>query len=435
MRPKSSGVRPVFSLLSLLSLLSFISNPYDAGAAVYVHQSPVTLCWEAASGSVDHYNVYLSTNQQPFVLHSQAASTSFSLPVQDATHYVVQVEAEDATGITGPLSDPSEDVVVYLSGSAEDTDGDGMPDVWEVTYGLSPYDPADAVGDPDSDGLSNSAEFLAGMVPTDPDTDNDGILDGPDVQGGDDPPPPPPDEEDCPVMPADEDVFPVPEPGAYGRISGGDLTHTYQVSYSLPPGPGYITFSYEAWDVDYVDEVEILVNGNSVGFAPKTANNAWGPSQIVLLPDSFVSDSCPNLLTFRNTRNPPKTYTWGVRSVQLSGPPNPLPTTGAFGWGKTFDGDRTYLQDFVCSFPGTPEDVGILYEVWDVDFSDEVEISVNGNSVDFAPVTENESWGPSQTLIIPDSYVNDSSTNILTFRNTRNPTRSFWWGVRNISLP
>jgi hypothetical protein len=49
-----------------------------------------------------------------------------------------------------------------------DSDGDGMPDDWERTYGLNPLDPADAKADKDGDGASNLAEFIAGTNPTDP---------------------------------------------------------------------------------------------------------------------------------------------------------------------------------------------------------------------------------------------------------------------------
>jgi len=45
-----------------------------------------------------------------------------------------------------------------------DSDGDGMPDAWEITYGFDPYDSTGengALGDPDGDGLSNYAEYLA----------------------------------------------------------------------------------------------------------------------------------------------------------------------------------------------------------------------------------------------------------------------------------
>ncbi len=40
-----------------------------------------------------------------------------------------------------------------------DTDKDGLPDWWEVLYGLDPADAADASADPDGDGLSNLREF------------------------------------------------------------------------------------------------------------------------------------------------------------------------------------------------------------------------------------------------------------------------------------
>ena len=36
-----------------------------------------------------------------------------------------------------------------------DTDGDGMPDAWEVRYGLNPNDPGDAVKDCNGDGYTN----------------------------------------------------------------------------------------------------------------------------------------------------------------------------------------------------------------------------------------------------------------------------------------
>jgi hypothetical protein len=48
----------------------------------------------------------------------------------------------------------------------EDTDGDGMPNVWERKYGLDWTNPADGSEDPDKDGISNTDEFTRESDPT-----------------------------------------------------------------------------------------------------------------------------------------------------------------------------------------------------------------------------------------------------------------------------
>jgi hypothetical protein len=51
--------------------------------------------------------------------------------------------------------------------SAGDSDGDGLPDAWEVAHCLNPQDPSDANEDPDGDGATNLAEYVASTDPRD----------------------------------------------------------------------------------------------------------------------------------------------------------------------------------------------------------------------------------------------------------------------------
>ena len=149
--------------------------------------------------------------------------------------------------------------------------------------------------------------------------------------------------------------IPLPAPEEYGRISGGDQTHIDEVNYSFDGIAGDVVLSYEVWDVDFSDEVEILVNGESVGFAPTTLNEAWGSTEVIILPDSYVDDTSVNLLTFSNSYNPPNIYRWGVRNVQLDISTIPLPAPEEYG--RITGGDQTHIDEVNYSFDGIAGDV------------------------------------------------------------------------------
>ncbi len=68
-----------------------------------------------------------------------------------------------------------------------DTDEDGIPNWWELTYGLDTGSQGDSTSDDDSDGLANLGEYLNGTDPLRPDTDGDGLSDGTEILDGTDP--------------------------------------------------------------------------------------------------------------------------------------------------------------------------------------------------------------------------------------------------------
>ncbi len=73
----------------------------------------------------------------------------------------------------GFVTDPSEvgGWPDYKGTPYVDTDGDGIPDEWEIAHGLNPKDASDAVKDSNGDGYSNIEKFIYGLDPRAPKTD------------------------------------------------------------------------------------------------------------------------------------------------------------------------------------------------------------------------------------------------------------------------
>ncbi|MBI5944533.1 MAG: hypothetical protein HY864_09205 [Chloroflexi bacterium] len=85
---------------------------------------------------------------------------------RDAIDTRIVSEVRNGTG--GIIDDPSE-VGGWLAippvEPCEDSDHDGMPELWEQKFGFNPVDPSDGSTDADGDGYTNVEEFLNGTDP------------------------------------------------------------------------------------------------------------------------------------------------------------------------------------------------------------------------------------------------------------------------------
>jgi hypothetical protein len=88
------------------------------------------------------------------------STTNLSVAPTEYVRYAVL--AVDTAGLASPLTLANR---VLPSGVGVDNDGDGLPDDWELTYGLDSLNPADGAGDLDGDALSNSQEYRLGRNP------------------------------------------------------------------------------------------------------------------------------------------------------------------------------------------------------------------------------------------------------------------------------
>jgi len=105
-------------LLAIISVI-FIFSPIsiEVSAVDYDNDTELKFTWTAASGNVDHYNVYVSTDGGEYALTGTTSETSYIVTGSDGLTYKIKVEAVDAAGNVGPMSEESDSVTVSLTAS------------------------------------------------------------------------------------------------------------------------------------------------------------------------------------------------------------------------------------------------------------------------------------------------------------------------------
>ncbi len=121
-----------------------------------------------------------------------------------------------------------------------DSDSDGMPDEWEMAFGLNSSDAADAATDLDADGLNNLEEYEAGTNPTNGDSDFDQFLDGVDIAPAN------------PNIAEDSDADGLPD--SWEVVNGLDPLFPDDAGYLLHDGDGLTVLEEYLAGTDFQDD-------------------------------------------------------------------------------------------------------------------------------------------------------------------------------------
>ena len=112
---------------------------------------------------------------------SYSESTLSGIPTETGI-FTVSVKVIDFSGNDASLS-----FIITILSIDNDEDEDGIPDLVEISYGLDMNNSFDALLDLDDDGLTNLEEYQIGTEINRDDSDNDGMLDGWEVDNNLDP--------------------------------------------------------------------------------------------------------------------------------------------------------------------------------------------------------------------------------------------------------
>jgi hypothetical protein len=212
----------------------------------------------------------------------------------------------------------------------------------------------------------------------------------------------------------------------YGHRFGSNQNRESK-TFSFPASAGSLILSVDGYDIDFNDEVEVLLNGSSIGFLSKGPNNGFNSDNSFVL-DVADINSGDNTLAFVNST---PGFIWGITDILLTSGVTSL-TVGQLDsneYGHRFGSDQN-RESKAFSFPASSNNLTLTVTGYDIDFNDEVEVLLNGTSVGFLSKGPNNGLNAGNSFTLDASDIN-SDSNSLSFVNS---TPGFIWGITDILL-
>lgn len=93
------------------------------------------------------------------------AHAGASYPLRDSVDLRMIKNVIDSTGyIINRQNEVGGYPLLFSAPAPKDSDNDGMPDTWEISNGLDPYNPTDANGDFNNDGYTNIEKYINSLI-------------------------------------------------------------------------------------------------------------------------------------------------------------------------------------------------------------------------------------------------------------------------------
>lgn len=217
---------------------------------------------------------------------------------------------------------------------------------------------------------------------------------------------------------------------SYGNGYEGLTDADGRLSVGFQGGTEDLVLALSAFDIDYEGELDIRLNGESIGFLDAGVNN--GTSLHTVDISLNQQQSGQNVLTFVQTGSP--AWAWGVGDFHLATGETDIqlavgsPTTDDFGNG--YQGLNDADGRIGATFQGTGNDMMLSFNGYDIDNNSEVAVFVNGLNVGSLDAGVNNGFSSHSIFIAGDQQVGGENT--IEFFQTGS---SAWaWGVGNMSL-
>ena len=224
------------------------------------------------------------------------------------------------------------------------------------------------------------------------------------------------------------------EDSFYGSYPGEGGSYDEGVVYTFDGKPGEQLLVCRLWDINTPTEVEILLNGVSLGYADMTGSYAASPLLTTWIPPEYLNEFGLNTLTFEWT--PAGEYDmWAVGAVEILDL-IPLPAPDFYGnLVNVPSGDTSHPRSVGFMFEGRPGAALMRYQVYDVDFVGEIEIFLNGEPLGRVVSVRNNAYLDPFPVYIPDHKILNQGVNTIVFTNILNPPYSLIWGVGDVKVP